>query len=114
MADMQKYRAHESLNTQTAAGWSVQSAATAASAASSVKVSGFHTIHIQTDEDIYFKFTDSSTDSLSTANDLYLMGGDSVYSVRIPNGIIGSIHDDVYIQWERKGSSDATVRYVLA
>ena len=108
MADMQKYRAHESLNTQTAAGWSVQSAATAASAASSVKVSGFHTIHIQTDEDIYFKFTDSSTDSLSTANDLYL------YSVRIPNGISGSVHDDVYIQWERKGSSDATVRYVLA
>ena len=41
MADMQKYRAHESLNTQTAAGWSVQSAATAASAASSVKVSGY-------------------------------------------------------------------------
>ena len=42
------------------------------------------------------------------------MGGDSIYSVRIPNGISGSVHDDVYIQWERKGSSDATVRYVLA
>ena len=114
MADIQKYRAHESLNVSSAANWSVQTAATAASAASSVKVSGYHTIHIQTDEDIYFKFTDSTSDSLSTANDLYLMGGDSVYSVRIPNGIVGSVYDDVYIQWERKGSSDATVRYELA
>ena len=110
MANIQKFRAHESLNTQTAAGWSVQTAATAASAASSVKVTGYHTIHIQTDEDIYFLFTTSTTDSLSTANDLYLMGGDSVYSIRIPNGL----GREVYIQWERKGSSDATVRYVLA
>ena len=110
MADIQKYRAHESLNTSSAANWSVQSAATAASAASSVKVTGYHTIHIQTDEDIYFLFTTSTTDSLSTANDLYLMGGDTIYSVRIPNGL----GRDVYIQWERKGSSDATVRYVLA
>ena len=110
MANIQKFRAHESLNTQTAAGWSVQTAATAASAASSVKVTGYHTIHIQTDEDIYFLFTTSTSDSLSTANDLYLMGGDTIYSVKIPNGL----GRDVYIQWERKGSSDATVRYVLA
>ena len=110
MADIQKYRAHESLNTASAANWSVQSAATAASAASSVKVPGYHTIHIQTDEDIYFLFTTSTSDSLSTANDLYLMGGDTIYSVKIPNGL----GRDVYIQWERKGSSDATVRYVLA
>ena len=110
MADIQKYRAHESLNTSTAANWSVQSAATAASAASSVKVTGYHTIHIQTDNDMYFLFTTSTADSLSTANDLYLMGGDTIYSVKIPNGL----GRDVYIQWERKGSSDATVRYVLA
>ena len=114
MADIQRYRAHESLNTQTAASWAVQTAATVGSSASSVQVTAYHTIHIQTDEDIYFTFATSSSDSISTSNDLYLMGGDSVYSVRIPNGIIGSIHDDVYIQWERKGSSDATVRYVLA
>jgi hypothetical protein len=114
MADMQKYRAHESLNVTSAAGWSVQSAATVGSSASSVKVSGFHTIHIQIDEDIYFKFTDSTSDSLSTSNDLYLKGGDTIYSIKIANGLAESVHDDVYIQWERKGSSDATVRYVLA
>ena len=108
MADMQKYRAHESLNVTSAAGWNVQSAATAGSSASSVKVSGFHTIHIQIDEDIYFKFTES------TSNDLYLKGGDTIYSIKIANGLAESVHDDVYIQWERKGSSDATVRYVLA
>ena len=110
MADIQKFRAHESLNTSSAANWSVQSAATAASAASSVKVTGYHTIHIQTDNDMYFLFTTSTSDSLSTANDLYLMGGDTIYSVKIPNGL----GRDVYIQWERKGGSDATVRYVLA
>ena len=110
MADIQKYRAHESLNVSSAANWSVQSAATAASAASSVKVTGYHTIHIQTDNDIYFLFTTSTTDRLSTSNDLYLMGGDTIYSVKIPNGL----GRDVYIQWERKGGSDATVRYVLA
>ena len=110
MADIQRYRAHESLNTQTAASWAVQSAATVGSTASSVQVTAYHTIHIQTDEDIYFTFATSSSDSISTSNDLYLMGGDSVYSVRIPNGL----GKDVYIQWERKGSSDATVRYVLA
>ena len=110
MADIQKYRAHESLNVSSAANWSVQSAATAASAASAVKVTGYHTIHIQTDNDIYFLFTTSTTDSLSTSNDLYLMGGDTIYSVKIPNGL----GRDVYIQWERKGGSDATVRYVLA
>ena len=110
MADIQKYRAHESLNVSSAANWSVQSAATAASAASSVKVTGYHTIHIQKDNDIYFLFTTSTTDSLSTSNDLYLMGGDTIYSVKIPNGL----GRDVYIQWERKGGSDATVRYVLA
>jgi len=110
MADIQRYRAHESLNTQTAASWAVQSAATVGSSASSVKVTGYHTIHIQTDEDIYFLFSSSSSDSINTSNDLYLMGGDSVYSIRIPNGL----GKDVYIQWERKGGSDATVRYVLA
>jgi len=110
MADIQRYRAHESLNTQTAASWAVQTAATVGSSASSVQVTAYHTIHIQTDEDIYFTFATSSSDSISTSNDLYLMGGDSVYSVRIPNGL----GKDVYIQWERKGSSDATVRYVLA
>ena len=110
MADIQRYRAHESLNTQTAASWAVQSAATVGSSASSVKVTGYHTIHIQTDEDIYFLFTTSDSDSLSTSNDLYLKGGDTIYSIRIPNGL----GKDVYIQWERKGGSDATVRYVLA
>ena len=110
MADIQKYRAHESLNVSSAANWSVQSAATVCSAAASVKVTSYHTIHIQTDNDIYFLFTTSTTDSLSTSNDLYLMGGDTIYSVKIPNGL----GRDVYIQWERKGGSDATVRYVLA
>ena len=109
MANMHKYTTVEALNAGVAADWQVQSAASVGSSASSVDVSGYHNIHIQTDNDIYFKFTTSSTDSLSTSNDLYIVGGDTIYSFQIPSGL----GNTVYIQWERK-SSDATVRYVLA
>ena len=112
MANLQKYSAHESLNTDSAAGWDVQTAVTVGSTATSANVSGYNTIHIQTSEPIYFMFTTvahGTTDSVSTSNDLYLAGGDTIYSLRIPSGL----GNTVYIQWERK-SSDSTVRYVLA
>ena len=112
MAYLQKYRAHESLNADTAAGWSVQTVTTVGSTTTSADVSGYNTIHIQTSEPIYFMFTTvahGTTDGVATGNDLYLAGGDTIYSLRIPSGL----GNTVYIQWERK-SSDSTVRYVLA
>jgi len=112
MANLQKYRAHESLNTDSAAGWDVQEEVTVATAATSANVSGYNTIHIQTSEPIYFMFTTvahGTTDSVDPNQDLYLVGGDTIYSLRIPKGL----GNTVYIQWERK-SSDSTVRYVLA
>ena len=112
MANLQKYRAHESLNADSAAGWDVQSAVTVGSTATSANVSGYQTIHIQTSEPIYFMFTTvahGTTDSVDPNQDLYLAGGDTIYSLRIPS----ALGNTVYIQWERK-SSDSTVRYVLA
>ena len=50
-----------------------------------------------------------TTDSIAPANDLYLAGGDTIYSLRIPKGL----GNTVYIQWEYKGTN-STVRYVLA
>ena len=110
MANTQKFRAHESLAIESAGDWQVQSVATVGSSASTVRVDGYHTIHLQSDEDFYFTFKTSSTDALSTSNDLYLKGGDTIYSLKIPHGL----GDEVHLQWEKKGSSDCTIRYILA
>ena len=110
MANIQKFRAHESLAIESAGDWQVQSVATVGSSASTVRVDGYHTIHLQSDEDFYFTFKTSSTDALSTSNDLYLKGGDTIYSLKIPHGL----GDEVHLQWEKKGSSDCTIRYILA
>ena len=110
MANTQKFRAHESLAIESAGDWQVQSVATVGSSASTVRVDGYHTIHLQSDEDFYFTFKTSSSDAVSTANDLYLKGGDTIYSLKIPHGL----GDEVHLQWEKKGSSDCTIRYILA
>ena len=112
MANLQKYRAHESLNADSAAGWGVQDVVTVGSAATSAEVSGYNTIHIQASEPIYFMFTTvahGTTDAVDPDQDLYLAGGDTIYSLRIPKGL----GNTVYIQWEYK-TTNSTVRYVLA
>ena len=111
MANLQKHRAHESLNAETAADWKVQSAVTVDSDGVAVNVTSYHTIHLQSDKDFYFTFNTTGTDSdISTSNDLYLMGGDTIYSLKVPRGL----GDSVYLIMERKESSDATARVVLA
>ena len=111
MANLQKHRAHESLNADSAATWEEQSALTVSNSASVVDVSGYHTIHLQSDNDFYFTFNTTGTDSdVSTGNDLYLMGGDTIYSIKVPRGLGSS----VYLIMERKGGSDATVKVILA
>ena len=111
MANLQKHRAHESLNTDSAADWDVQSAVTADSDGVAVDVSSYHTIHLMSDNDLYFRFNTTGTDSdISTSNDLYLMGGDTIYSLKVPRGL----GESIYLIMERKGSSDATVRLILS
>ena len=111
MANLQKYRAHESLNTDTSADWQVQSVVTVDSDGVAVNVSSYNTVHLQSDNDFYFKFNTSGADTaISTSRDLYLKGGDNINSIKVPYGL-GST---VYLIMERKGSSDATVRVVLA
>jgi hypothetical protein len=110
MANVSKFRAHESLAVDTAGDWQVQSVATVGSSTSAVRVDSYHTIHLQSNNDFYFTFKTSSTDALSTSNDLYLKGGDTLYSFKIPHGL----GNEVYLQWQRKGASDCTIRYILA
>ena len=111
MANTQKFRSHESLNVESAADWQIQSAVTVDSDGVAVNVSSFHQVHLMSDNDFYFTFNTTGTDSdISTSNDLYLKGGDTIYSLKVPRGIGNS----VYLIMERKGSSDATVRIILA
>jgi len=108
MANIQKHRAHESLNMDSAADWQNQGA-TAISVAASFDVSNYHTVHLQSDENIYFDFTTSSTDALVPADTLYLMGGDTIYSLKVPK----ALGDTIYL-WIEMKSTPASVRMVFA
>tara|TARA_R100001129_G_scaffold174062_3_gene146119 strand:+ start:242 stop:577 length:336 start_codon:yes stop_codon:yes gene_type:complete len=111
MANLQKFRAHESLAVETAGDWKVQSTVTADSDGVAVNVSGYHQIHLMSDNDFYFTFNTTGVDSgISTSRDLYLKGGDTIYTLKVPSGL----GNTVYFIMERKGSSDATVRIILA
>ena len=111
MANIQKFRAHESLAIESAGDWQVQSAVTADADGVAVNCTGYHQVHVMSDNDFYFTFNTTGTDSdISTSNDLYLKGGDTLYSLKIPTGL----GDTLYLIMERKGSSDATVRTILA
>jgi len=111
MANIKKFRAHESLNIETAGDWQVQSAVTVDSDGEAVDCTSYHQVHLLTDKDIYFTFNTTGTASdVSTSNDLYLMGGDTIYTLKVPKGL----GNKTYLIMERKEGSDATVRVILA
>ena len=110
MANLQKFRSHESDNTQSAAVWSQQTEVAVDATTDTVDVSAYHTVHIQTDEDIYFGFSTSTTDMIDNDESLYLKGGDTIYSLRVPHGL----GDTVILQMKEKTSADATVRLILS
>jgi uncharacterized UPF0146 family protein len=110
MANLQKFRSHESDNTQSAAVWSQQTEVAVDATTDTVDVSAYHTVHLQTDEDIYFGFSTSTTDMIDNDESLYLKGGDTIYSLRVPHGL----GDTVILQMKEKTSADATVRLILS
>jgi len=111
MANLQKHRAHESLNMDSAANWQVQTEVTVTATGVAVNASSYHTIHLQSDKDFYFTFNTTGTvTDVDTDEDLYLMGGDTIYSLKVPHGLGSS----VYLIMERKEASDSTVRVILS
>jgi len=111
MANIQKFRAHESLNIESAGDWQVQSVVTADTDGVAVNVSGYHQVHLMSDNDFYFTFNITGTDSdISTTQDLYLVGGNTIYTLKVPK----ALGNTIYLIMERKGSSDASVRIILA
>ena len=110
MANLQKFRAHESENTQAAGGWAQQSAVAVDATTDTVDVSSYHNIHLQTDQDILFAFSTTTTDIVSGADSLYLKGGDTIYSLRVPHGL----GNTVILQMKEATAANATVRLILA
>ena len=67
-------------------------------------------VHLQPVEDIYFTFHEVNAEaSLVPANDLYLKGGDTIYSFKVPKGL----SDTMYLLLERV-SDTGNCRIVLS
>ena len=108
MAHLQKFRAHEALNTDTAATWDVQTVVTTTDGTvTHVNVSSHHNVIIDTTSTICILFDGTSNTTATDGNNLELPAG--VHSVKVPHGV----GDTVYLHWLRNGSADATVRMVL-
>jgi|TARA_Y100000310_G_C20590390_1_gene767675 hypothetical protein len=115
MAGIGKYSVRDALNIDVAALWDEQTVATVAATTSTVTVDKkYNMVLVQTDLDIYYTWAVDTTDVINTSNSLYLVGGDDIYVLRVPWGKAPERSADVYLQWQRKGSSDATARHVLA
>ena len=110
MAHLQKHRAHESLNTDTAAVWDVITDVTDAAASSgtvnNIDVSGYHTLGLTPAAEIYIHFHNTSTATLVLADALKLASGLSF--IKIPRGL----GDTIYFNYVATGASSCEVRVV--
>ena len=110
MANIGKFRAHESLNTDTAAVWDVITAVAEANASGgavlNVDVSGYHTIGLTPAAEIYIHFHNTSTVTLVEADALKLASGLSF--LKIPKGLGKTI----YFNYVATGASTVEVRIV--
>ena len=110
MANLQKHRAHESLNTDTAATWELITASTDAPASSgtatNIDVSGYHTLGLTPAAEIYIHFHNTSTVTLDEDDALKLASGLSF--LKIPKGLGKTI----YFNYVATGASTVEVRVV--
>ena len=112
MADLSKHSVVESLNISSSANFSVQTAQSVATGSEyDLDVSTAHSVILQPSSDVYYGFSSSASDMIvgSTANNLYLAGGDTIYELNVPHGVGSS----VYLHLLGKGAT-STVRIVLA
>ena len=110
MAHIQKFRAHESLNTDTAAVWDVITGVTDAPVSGgtpeNIDVSGYHTLGLTPASEIFIHFHNSSTVTLVEADALKLASGLSF--IKIPKGLGKTI----YFNYIATGASTVEVRVV--
>ena len=92
MANLQKHRAHESLNVDTAAGWDVQTRLTISSQAHVYSdVSSSNQIGIHSDSDVRFRFDNLTSDTIS-ANDDLVIPSETLTFIKVPKSIGDTIN----------------------
>ena len=110
MANMQKFRTHESLNTESAAHWDLISGVTDAPISGgtpeNIDVSGYHTLGLTPASEIFIHFHNTSTATLVEADALKLAGGLSF--IKIPKGL----GDTIYFNYISTSASTVEVRVV--
>jgi hypothetical protein len=110
MANIGKFRAHESLNTDTAAVWDVITDVTDAASSSgtteNIDVSGYHTLGLTPASEIYIHFHNTSTATLDRDDALKLASGLSF--IKIPKGLGNTI----YFNYLSTSSSTVELRVV--
>ena len=95
MANLQKHRSHESLNTDTAATWDlitdvVDAPVSSAANPENIDVSGYHTLGLTPAAEIYIHFHNTSTATLDEDDALKLASGLSF--IKIPRGLGETIY----------------------
>ena len=94
MANLQKHRSHESLNVDTAAGWSVQTRLTITSADEQVSdVTNASQIGIHSDSIVYFRFDTISGDSMGSGTDDDLrLPADTLTFIKVPRAVGSKVY----------------------
>ena len=113
MANLNRFSAQEAVNVEVSAVWDVQTVVSTSSGGigantQHVNVSDYHQVIIDTTSAIDILFDANATTNCSDTNDLKLQAG--ITSIKVPRGL----GNTVYLHWRRSGSTDATVRLILA
>ena len=88
--------------------WDVQSVVTVASTAAGTNVTNYNLATVHLNGEIYVNFGASSTAAISTANDIKLAAG--LHSLTVPK----QSGDSQYLNYQRVGGTDVTMRLVLS
>ena len=101
MAKLNKYRAFESLNVETAAEWNVQTRLTISSQAHvSSDISSVSQIGFYSDSDVYIRFDSSSSDTISANNDMIIPGETPVF-LNVPK----AVGETIYVHFKQVTSA---------
>ena len=104
----------ESLNADVSAGWTVSSALTISSAAHAYKTlsSDTNSILIYSDSDVYIRFDQLTSDTISTSNDV-IIPAQTLMSIRVPNGLKASATTAITVHFKQVTSvATKTLRLV--
>ena len=88
--------------------WDVQSVVTVASTAAGTNVTNYNLATVHLNGEIYVNFGASSTAAISTSNDIKLAAG--LHSLTVPK----QAGDAQYLNYQRVGGTDVTMRLVLS